>query len=83
MAREPRRPGDLTTDDPEVRTAVVGATATENQEDALLELMQYFFSRIHLKKAVTWMLKVMNTAELCQKRKELNTTLAPPEVDKE
>lgn len=51
-------PGDLTTEDPEVRNAVVGATAAEDQRDAVMKFVQYFSSWIRLMKAVAWMLKV-------------------------
>ena len=61
----------------------VGATSTEDQGDAVLELMQYFSSWIRLKKAVTWMLEIKSTLlSLCQKTQELNTTFAPTEVTK-
>lgn len=77
-------PGYLTMEDPEVRNAMVCATAAEDQRDAVLELMQYFSSWIRLKRAVAWLIKVKSILlRLSRKRKELNTSKTPPEVEKE
>lgn len=76
-------PGALTMEDLEVKNTMVSATVAENQRDAVLEFMQFFSSWNHLKKTVAWMLKVKSTLlSLCHKRKELNITRSPPEVDK-
>ena len=66
---------------PDEDSDLVGTTAAEDQGDAVLELMQFFSSWIHLQ-AVAWMLEIKSTLlSVCQKTK--NTTLAPTEVDKE
>ena len=65
---------ELTAEDPEVKKGVlVNATTVEESTDAMHELIEYFSSWIHLKKAVAWLSRVKVTLKnLSKKRKEMN-----------
>lgn len=79
--QNPDNPGDLTTEDPEVRNAVVSTTAAEEQSDTVQQFLEYYSSWYRLKKAVGWMLKFKGAILiLCRKRKETNASLSQSEV---
>ncbi|XDV52444.1 hypothetical protein PO909_021172 [Leuciscus waleckii] len=81
--QNPDNHGDLTTEDPEVRKAMVNTTAVEEQLDTVQRFLEYYSSWNRLKKAVSWMLKLRNTLlTLCRKREEMNASLPQSEVQK-
>lgn len=76
--------GELTTDDPEVKSTLICAHTVKECKDVVQEFLQYFSSWFRLKRAVAWMLKVKSVLlQLCRKRKELNAIKSPSEVEKE
>ncbi|KAJ8414191.1 hypothetical protein AAFF_G00050610 [Aldrovandia affinis] len=80
---DPDHPGDLTMEDPEVRNAVVSATAAKEWSDTIQQFLEYFSSWFRLKKAVAWILKLRSILLCsCHKRNELKASLTQSEVDK-
>ncbi|XDV20313.1 hypothetical protein PO909_025662 [Leuciscus waleckii] len=81
--QNPDNHGDLTSEDPEVRKAMVNTTAVEEQLDTVQRFLEYYSSWNRLKKAVSWMLKLRNTLlTLCRKREEMNASLPQSGVQK-
>ncbi|XP_077073702.1 uncharacterized protein LOC143724510 [Siphateles boraxobius] len=65
---------ELAPEDPEVKKGIlVNAITAEESTDAMQQLIQYYSSWIHLKKAVAWLIRLKGTlVNLSRKRKEMN-----------
>lgn len=77
--------GRLSPDDTEVRMSLmVNAVQAEEEMDAGTRLINHFFSWIHLRKVVGWILKFKSLLlYLSQKRKQLSVTLTQSGLDKD
>lgn len=81
----PDRLSDLNTADPEIeKDIIINALAAEEKVDVMQKLIEYYSSRMHLKKAVAWILKVRNTL-LCmvKKKKEQRVTTVLSDADED